>query len=289
MPETTTPSSVSPAAFVALMYHNVGPDGEAYADLSPSATSYFVSRTAFDQQLATIAEQGGGFMTWEDVRRFYASPASSQNCRHAGGAMPTFLTFDDGWLDAADVGGPVLERRGAQAMVFVTADFIGKPRFLSRQQLARLPAGVFRVGSHARTHRMLSLLSDDEIRGELVDSRKFLEDAMGYEVDVLSVPSGAVDGRVRRIAKESGYRFVFDSEVHVNRRGDSPFSIGRVAIMRDTPLAAIGRYVRGQLGRERARRAVLQFPKRVLGLKRYERLRRRLLREKQAQKVTHES
>lgn len=289
MPETTNPSSINPTAFVALMYHNVGPDGEAYADLSPSATSYFVSRTAFDRQLAAIEEQGGGFMTWEDVRRFYSSSAASQNGRHAGGTMPTFLTFDDGWIDAADVGGPVLESRGAQAMVFVTTDFIGKPRFLSRQQLSELPAGVFRVGSHARTHRMLSLLSDEEIRAELVDSRKFLEDAMGYEVEALSVPSGAVDARVRRIAKESGYRFVFDSEVHVNCRDDSPLSIGRLAIMHETPLAAVARYVRGQIGRERARRAVLQFPKRVLGLKRYERLRRRLLREKRAQKVTHES
>jgi hypothetical protein len=59
--------------------------------------------------------------------------------------------------------------------------------------------------------------------------------------------------------------------------------------MHDTPLPAVCRYARGQLGRERARRAVLQFPKRVLGLKRYERLRRRLLRERQGQKVTHES
>jgi peptidoglycan/xylan/chitin deacetylase (PgdA/CDA1 family) len=289
MPETTTATSLSPSAFVALMYHNVGPDGEPYADLSPSATSYFVSRTAFDQQLAVIAEQGGEFMTWEDLRRFYGSPVTTQDGSYGGGAVPTFLTFDDGWLDTCDVGGPVLESRGARAIVFVTTDFIGKPRFLSRQQLSRLPANVFRVGSHAQTHRMLSLLSDEEIRGELADSKKFLEDAMGYEIDALSVPSGAVDGRVRRIANESGYRLVFDSEVRVNRRGDDPLSIGRVAIMHDTPLPAVCRYARGQLGRERARRAVLQFPKRVLGLKRYERLRRRLLRERQGQKVTHES
>jgi peptidoglycan/xylan/chitin deacetylase (PgdA/CDA1 family) len=136
---------------------------------------------------------------------------------------------------------------------------------------------------------MLSLLPEDEIRSELSDSKKFLEDALGYEVDTISVPSGAVDRRVRRVAAECGYRFVFDSEVRVNRRGDSPLAIARIAIMHDTGLGAIDRYVQHQLARERVRRALLQAPKRLLGLKRYERLRRTLLGEKRGQKVTHQS
>ena len=41
----------TPDSFVALMYHNVGPEGETYPDLSPSATSYFVSRSAFGTPL----------------------------------------------------------------------------------------------------------------------------------------------------------------------------------------------------------------------------------------------
>jgi peptidoglycan/xylan/chitin deacetylase (PgdA/CDA1 family) len=183
----------------------------------------------------------------------------------------------------------VLEAAGAQALLFVTTDFVGKPHFLSRVDLGRLDPSTFRVGSHARSHRMLSLLGEDEIRSELSDAKKFLEDAVGYAVDTLSIPSGAVDRRVRRIADECGYRFVFDSEVRINHRGDSPLSIARVAIMHDTGPGAIDRYVSHLVTRERVRRAVLQAPKRLLGLRRYERLRRTLLGEKQGQKVTHQS
>lgn len=284
---STVATTTAPQSFVALMYHNVGPDGETYPDLSPSATSYFVSRSAFEQQLKQVTASAASFMTADELAPFY-SPDRATTLRHEN-ARHVLLTFDDGWADGVHVGGPVLRAAGAQAVLFVTTDFLGKPHFLTRPDLARLDPATFRVGSHARSHRMLSLLAEDEIRAELSDSKKFLEDALGYAVDAISIPSGAVDRRVRRIAAECGYRFVFDSEVRVNRRGDSPFAISRVAVMHDTPLDAMDRYANYRVTRERVRRAVLQAPKRILGLKRYERLRRTLLGEKQGQKVTHQS
>jgi peptidoglycan/xylan/chitin deacetylase (PgdA/CDA1 family) len=280
-------TATTPQSFVALMYHNVAPDGETYPDLSPSATSYFVSRAAFEQQLKRITAAGASFMTADALAPFYSADRPAHP--HPGAGRHVLLTFDDGWADGVHVGGPVLQAAGAQALLFITTDFLGKPRFLTRPDLARLDPGTFRVGSHARSHRMLSLLPEDEIRSELSDSKKFLEDALGHEVETISIPSGAVDRRVRRIAAECGYRFVFDSEVHVNRRGDSPLAIARVAIMHDTGPGAIDRYVNYRVTRERVRRAVLQGPKRLLGLKRYERLRRTLLGEKRDQKVTHQS
>ncbi|HEY7115531.1 MAG TPA: polysaccharide deacetylase family protein [Tepidisphaeraceae bacterium] len=268
------------------MYHNVTPDDHAYPDLSPSATSYFVTRRTFAEQLAQIRVCGGSVMTWDDLKQFY-DPAPPAAPRPAD--SPVFITFDDGWRDSVEIGGSTLQEHGCSAIVFVTTGFLDRPHFLSRQELARLDADVFRVGSHAKTHRMLSLLDDTEIRAELSDSRKCLEDATGREVDAISIPSGAVDRRVRRIAAECGYRFLFDSEVRVNRRGDSPMAIARVALMNTTPLSTFRRYVTQRITRERVRRAVLQAPKRLLGLRRYERLRRRLLGEQRGQRVTHES
>jgi len=276
----------APSSFVALMYHNVAPDGETYPDLSPSATSYFVSRTQFDSQIARVARCGASRMRLGDVRQFYAVDHRADLRRAASGIL---LTFDDGWADGVDVGGPILERYGCGAFLFVTTEFLGKPRFLTRAALRKLDPNVFRIGSHARTHRMLSHLGESEIRAELSESKKFLEDAVGYSVDTLSIPSGAVDARVRRIAAECGYSCVFDSEVRVNRRGDSPMAISRVAVMRDTRPAAFDRYLQQRVTRERVRRAALQAPKRVLGLRRYERLRRWLLGERRGQRVTHQS
>ena len=275
-------------SFMALMYHNIRPDGEPYPGLSPSASSYFVSRSAFAEQLAELSACGGRCMTWEAFRAFYRAGGNERTAR-ARRPYSALLTFDDGWKDAVDVGGPLLEQFHCQAIMFITTDFLGRPNFLSRSELSRMNAGVFRIGSHARTHRMLSLLGEADIRGELSDSKKLLEDSVGYEIDTLSIPSGAVDWRVRRIASECGYRFVFDSEVRINRGGGDPTAIGRVAIMGSTPLPTFRSYVQQRIARERLRRAALQAPKRVLGLPRYEKLRRWLLGEKSGQQVTHPS
>ena len=267
------------------MYHNIGPDGRSYPDLSPSATSYFVRQSEFARHLAEVNNSGGHAMTYQQIGSFYDA---STGQRRRGQRRAIFFTFDDGWAGTVETGGPLLEQHHYQAVVFVTTDFLGRRHFLSRGALSRLDQNIFRIGSHARTHRMLSLLSEPEIREELETSKKLLEDVTGYEVDFLSIPNGAVNARIRRIGLECGYRYIFDSEVRVNRLGGSPAAIGRVAVMHDTSISAFGRFVRQQITPERLRRAALQVPKRLLGLRRYEAFRRRLLGEKLGQSVTHE-
>src|SRR5207237_3208970 len=101
------------------------------------------------------------------------------------------LTFDDGWKDSVEIAGAQLAQHRLHAMLFITTDFVGRRDFLSREDLARLDTAAFTVGSHGRSHRMLNLLTARQIRRELQDSRKFLQDATGREVTAVSVPSGA--------------------------------------------------------------------------------------------------
>lgn len=270
-------SAAPPSSFVALMYHNIAPDGvrrERYSDLSAAVTSYFINRAAFAVQLDEIAALGSHCMTLESLRGFYASPAKTDSPLPA-----VLLTFDDGWADVFTEAADLLRERRMQAVVFVTTGFLTRKHCISRSGLARVDQQLFRIGSHAVSHRMLCLMEEKQIREELTESKKILEDATGREVDCISIPNGAVDARVRRIAQETGYRFVFDSEVRLNRTGSSPLEIGRVSIKDYTSIDTFRQYIRGQFSRERIRRAVLQAPKRLLGLRRYDRLRRRLLGE----------
>ena len=52
---------------------------------------------------------------------------------------------------------------------------------------------------------------------------------------------------------------------------------------------AFGKYIRQELAQERTRRWMLSIPKGLLGLRRYDRLRRRLLGEEPGRRLTHES
>ena len=275
-----------PPTFVSLMYHNVVPPAGGPASdaaLSPSITRYFVKAATFSEHLQLLAQRAH-VMNAHDVQQFYfgaASPAASSKPR-------VHLTFDDGWRDCIEVGGPLLESHGFQATLFVTADYIGKPRFVSREELQAASGTTFHIGSHARTHCFLNELPDDQIRYELQSSKETLEEIVSADVDAISIPNGAVDARVRRIAADVGYRCVFVSATHMNTRRRGALDVGRVAIRNQTTAAEVLGFAEGRFLRERCRQQLLSLPKHVLGPGRYRSLRRRLLGEKHAQCDMHE-
>lgn len=269
-----------PPQFISLMYHNVIRDDAAGArddtdGLGPSITGYFVGETQFSEHLNAVARTSD-LLAYADLQRFYFGKEAAVSVSPRPLVQ---LTFDDGWRGTLEVAGPMLADRGLQALVFVTTGLIGAKHFLSREALTRLPAANFHVGSHSVSHGFLSEMPDDDIRRELLESRQVLEDIVGYGVDAVSIPNGAADDRVVRIAGECGYRFVFVSDVHANARRHGPNCIGRVAIRSTTSMQDIERYLRGDLGREGLRSGLLRWPKRLLGAERYRRVRSGLLRQ----------
>jgi peptidoglycan/xylan/chitin deacetylase (PgdA/CDA1 family) len=267
-------------SFICLMYHNVPGDPRRFAGLGASITSYFVEKQRFASQMSELLAYGGRFLEIEQARSFFSASAKDEEFSWPQGC-PILLSFDDGWEDSVEVAGPILEAHHGQAYLFITTQFIGRPFFVDRRQLQNLPKAQFRLGSHGQTHRLLSLLTEPEIRTELQDSKALLEDITGSTIDSLSVPGGAVDHRVRRIAREVGYRFLFTSEIHVNNRRTSPLAIGRLAIKHNTSSAALKRFVQQRISKEWVSRSLLGGPKRLLGLARYEKLRRYLLGQSQ--------
>jgi peptidoglycan/xylan/chitin deacetylase (PgdA/CDA1 family) len=281
-------------SFLSLMYHNVCPAGwdsrPESARLSPSITRYFTDDRMFAEHLRTLGRHAA-CLTHSDLALFFSDArdlAGSAVRRAAGPAPPgeaspamrvprVQITFDDGWRDSVELGGPLLEAHGWQALLFVTTDFLGHPQFVTRTHLQGLPPHVFRVGSHAQTHRFLNELPHDQVRCELATSKAVLENVTGREVDAVSVPNGAVDERVRQIAADVGYRFVFTSDVHVNTRPTGRLNIGRFAVRRTTTADEIARVVGAGFAAETLRRRLLAIPKRLLGPRAYRRLRGLLL------------
>lgn len=266
-------------SFVSLMYHNVCPTGwgtdAAYARLSPSITHYFLDDRTFAAHLGALCERAD-CLSYAEMAAFFDEPPSCTAVSAAGNPRLQ-LTFDDGWRDCVEFGGPLLEARGWQALLFVTTDFIGRPQFVTRDDLQHLPPHVFQIGSHTRTHRFLNELTSAEIRLELSESKAVLEDMTGRAVDAVSIPNGAVDRRVQAIAAEAGYRFVFTSNVHRNTPQTGPNDVGRLAVRRTTTLAQLTRVAEGRFGGEWLRRGLLGVPRTLLGPCAYRALRRRLL------------
>ena len=147
--------------------------------------------------------------------------------------------------------------------------------------MRNLPAATLRIGSHSKSHRFLNALPEIEIYSELKTSKEILEEIVGYTVDSISIPNGAVDRRVLRIAAEVGYRYIFTSAPGWNQQtvDHRARGIHRMAVRRSTSPATLNQWLTSSLWRERLRHQLLEFPKRLLGPQNYRRLRCRLCGE----------
>ena len=250
-----------------LMYHGLHANPAAGAGYDPR---YSVHPAAFARQMDRLAA------TPAALRPVLATSPDS-------GGVRTVATFDDGDATNATVALPVLQALGLTAIFFITTDWIGRPGMLTPAQVRELSVAGMIIGSHGVSHHFFNSLPDAELARELQTSRIELSRLTGQPVDVLSLPGGRWDARVMVAAVGAGYRWVFGSRPHLNPRlqpcADLEAPLGRVVVDRsldDRAFAELLAWRGGALRRIRARHALLELPKRILGDARYDRLRQRV-------------
>jgi peptidoglycan/xylan/chitin deacetylase (PgdA/CDA1 family) len=260
------PEPVWPQRVVVLMYHGLHDDpSERYFD-----PRYSVSPQAFEAQMRAIRERRA--RAW-----LPGDPPGLRGLPHP----QVMVTFDDGDASDAEVALPRLVALGLHAAFFVTSEFVGRRDRLSPAQLRRLADAGMMIGSHGATHAFLSTLSDADLREELVRSREQLQDWCGRRVDTLALPGGRGGPRVLQAAREAGYRTVYGSEPGNNAGRNAGAAVQRVAVTRGVDAAAFAQLIawRGRAAQLiRWRHRLLQWPKQLVGDRRYDRLREAIVR-----------
>jgi peptidoglycan/xylan/chitin deacetylase (PgdA/CDA1 family) len=134
------------------------------------------------------------------------------------------VTFDDGYVDNAELALPVLTRWSLPATFFVTSGFIEtqtqtfwdrdaglRSEWMSWPQVTRLAEAGHEIGAHTVTHADLGQLSMPTAESELRDSRDDLTARIGVTPLHFAVPFGRpVPGleQVADIARRLGFRSV---------------------------------------------------------------------------------
>jgi peptidoglycan/xylan/chitin deacetylase (PgdA/CDA1 family) len=119
------------------------------------------------------------------------------------------ITFDDGHSSNFTEALPILKRYGMRAIFFVTTGWIGRPGMLTWEQLGILQSEGMEIGSHTVNHPIPPELGEEELRRELVDSKRALDAALSSPVLALSSPTGFHDPRMRRLSKDAGYEAMY--------------------------------------------------------------------------------
>lgn len=195
------------------------------------------------------------------------------------GANSAIVTFDDGHVSNHDLALPELQARNLPAVFFITTEWIGRPNYMTADMIRALANAGMVIGSHGVSHRFISDLGDSEARAELADSKKRLEQIIEAPVETISAPGGRIDRRTAAIARDVGYTDLFTSDTDPSLRIPGLRVHGRLTMRRGYGLTQFAKMM--QTGRQPEsilRTKGLKMAKRVLGNRRYEKLRASALR-----------
>lgn len=80
-------------------------------------------------------------------------------------------------------------------------------------ELKKLDWRVLEIGSHTRTHPVLtSVSSESELRMEIYESRKRIEQVVSREINHFCYPNGAINSKIRKLVEQSGYQTATTTE-----------------------------------------------------------------------------
>jgi hypothetical protein len=251
---------------VFLMYHELGLPTRPHTQSEPGYVRYIVDEADFRMQMCWLQKVAWRAMSVGEALTYPPQPG-------------VVVTFDDGCETDLIAAAPVLKEKGYSATFYVTVGFLGKPGFLCRDQLRQLSALEFEIGCHSMTHAYLNDLDSRGLHHEIVNAKSELEQILGKSVEHFSCPGGRYNRRVLQIARDAGYLSLTTSQRRSNSPATNPFVLGRVTILRNTPLRKFQEVCRGQgLWKLRVRDSLRDAAKTVLGNPAYDRLRALLLR-----------
>lgn len=214
-----------------LCYHKIdrpSPDAKVRGGFTPPKRFY--------KQMRFLQNAGYRFHTAAELIEFYL----------ANGEFPPkgiALTFDDGWKDNYTNLFPILRELGIKATIFLVPSCIGEtsakvvaageePReHLSKDEILEMSDYGIEFGSHTVNHLHLDKISADEIKYEVEESKKQIENLLQKHCKTFAYPAGFYNQTARDIVKNAGYTAAFTTVYGDDEKPDL-FELNRTEILR---------------------------------------------------------
>ena len=222
-----------------LNYHGIQSRRGEYRWESGEET-YVLSEAAFLEQLRRVREDSYNTLDTKEIEE------SVRNTSQTG--KQVMLTFDDGHKSHLTYVLPALKKYGMHGIFFISAGLVGKGDLLDWDGVKELKREGMEIGSHGLNHISLSDLSDEEVRYEMAESKKMIEDKLGDVVAGFSVPKGFYQARMSCIAREVGYKYLFTSNFGLNGEGEELFALKRMALKTAMSNSDFEKMLNGKLG-----------------------------------------
>ena len=198
-----------------LGYHRVG---RFRGDHVPT-----VSADAFERQLALLARFRYRVLTLEALVQGL----------EAGELMPrhsAVITFDDGYEETCSIAWPLLKRFGFPATMFIAPGDVGRPAFVTWDQVRLMARDGIAIGSHTMHHVYLPVVEPHRLAEEVVHSKQLIEAQLQQPVQFLSYPVGGFTPQVQALAQQAGYRAACTTNRAASFRRIDRFALRRIKV-----------------------------------------------------------
>ena len=170
---------------LSLCFHEVGYNND---NLS-------VRPETFRNMLVQLKELGYAFVDANDL-------VDIKNNKKKMPKKAVFIGFDDGYKDNYVYAYPILKQEGAKATFFIVSNSISTDNRMTYEDLKKMIADGFAIGSHTANHTRLDNISKEDIRKELNDSKYSLQTSLNTKVNSVAYPGGYDNSDVVEVATD---------------------------------------------------------------------------------------
>ena len=189
---------------------------------SKSARDYIVPEAAFRAQMKMLADSGYHTILPDQLYEYL-------NTGKALPSKPVMLTFDDTDLDQYTFARPEMEKHGFKGVFFVMTVSLGRPRYMSKEQVKALSDAGHAIGSHTWDHHNVKKYQGDDWKIQIEKPSKQLEEITGKRIRYFAYPFGLWNPQAIPELKKRGMLAAF--QLYAPRDQQDPlFTIRRIIV-----------------------------------------------------------
>lgn len=203
-----------------LMYHSVN-TGAA------KENRLVVSPETFEWQVRFLKERRYNVVTLEELSSLIRAKKKIPDKTVA-------ITLDDGYRDNFTYAFPVLKKYGLRATFFIIVNEVGRMQGdrLNWEQLRKMQdSGLITIGSHAvGPDPLTKIKSEEELRRQIFDAKKILEEKLGRPVETFAYPEGRFNAHIRQLVIDAGYKVAVATSPGRDYPNDDTYALKRIRI-----------------------------------------------------------
>ena len=150
---------------------------------SKGAKDYIVPVEQFKAQIKMLADSGYHTILPDQLYAYLTTGAPLPS-------KPVMLTFDDTDLDQFTVARPTLDKYGFKAVYFIMTVSIGRPHYMSKDQIKQLADEGNVIGSHTWDHHNVKKYQGQDWVTQIEEPTKKLEEITGKKINYFAYPFG---------------------------------------------------------------------------------------------------